>query len=109
MIRSKRKDILMDIKEICPCPKIACANHADCEKCTSSHLKKGSLNFCGFHTILPTLQEAIAASPESATAKKLNALIEGQLQTYEKLMTSNNLSKENQNVLLQKMSELYDQ
>lgn len=98
----------MDIKEICPCPKISCANHGDCEKCTSRHLRKGVLNFCGFQTILPVLRAAIAESPESPTAKKLEALIGGQLQAYENLMKKNELQQETQNGLLKKMSEYSD-
>ena len=54
----------MDVKEICPCVNLECPNHGNCEKCTSRHLNKGFLNFCGFHTILPLLQEAIDASPD---------------------------------------------
>lgn len=95
----------MDMKEICPCPKIACHNHGDCEKCTSRHLRKGVLNFCGFHTILPTLREAIAESPESPTAKMLSALIEKQLQGYENLMKKNELTRDSQKTLIKKMSE----
>ena len=61
----------MDMKEICPCPNQDCPNHGDCEKCISRHLKKGYLNYCAFHTILPLLREAIDADPDSPAAQKL--------------------------------------
>ena len=76
----------MDVKEICPCVNLECPNHGDCEQCTSRHLSKGSLNYCGFHTILPSLREAIEASPESPTAKKLSDLIEKTSRVYDKLI-----------------------
>jgi hypothetical protein len=73
-----RSMILMEMKEICPCPNMDCPNHGVCENWTSRHLKLGFLNFCAFHTILPKLQVAIEASPESPTARSLSMLIGNQ-------------------------------
>jgi hypothetical protein len=98
----------MDMKEICPCHNLDCPNHGYCEKCISRHLRKGSLNYCGFYTVLPTLQEAIDASPESATAKKLASMIGNRLETYDKLMEKHGLSKERQEGLLKKVANFSD-
>ena len=98
----------MDVKEICPCVNLECPNHGDCEKCTSRHLHKGSLNACGFHTILPFLQEAINASPESPTAQKLAELLEKTSGVYDKLMQKHGISKEDNARLVAKMAEFSD-
>ena len=98
----------MNIKEICPCPNLTCPNHGDCEKCISRHVRLGFLNYCAFHTILPTIKQVIDDDPESPTAKKLNDLIQAQLQAYEKLMNDHGLSRENQNSLLKKVAEYSD-
>jgi hypothetical protein len=98
----------MEMKDICPCHNLDCPNHGNCENCTSRHLKKGALNYCGFHTILPTLQDAIAASPESPTAKKLSALIENTQAVYAKLLEKNDLTKETQGRLLEKVADFSD-
>jgi len=38
----------------CPCPKIGCSNHGNCEECKKHHLASKSLSFCerehGFFT-----------------------------------------------------------
>jgi hypothetical protein len=65
----------------------------------------GYLNFCGFHTILPRLQEAIDASPESPTAKKLTELIGPPLKAYADLMEKHGISKESQDQLKKKVTE----
>jgi hypothetical protein len=98
----------VNIKEICPCPNLTCPNHGDCEKCISRHVRLGFLNYCAFHTILPTIKQVIDDDPESPTAKKLNDLIQAQLQAYEKLMNDHGLSRENQNSLLKKVAEYSD-
>ena len=74
-------------------------------RCTSRHASKGILNYCAFHTILPTIQQAVEADPESATAKKLNALVTAQLQTYERLMLENGLSQENRDEAFRRMAD----
>jgi len=98
----------MDMKEICPCPNLNCPNHGYCDKCTSRHARLGYLNYCAFHTILPTIKQVINEDPNSAAAKKLEGLIGPQLQAYEKLMKENNLSHENQDVLFKKVTEYSD-
>ena len=98
----------MDIKEICPCPKLNCPNHGYCDKCTSRHVRKGFLNYCSFQTILPTIKQAIDHDPESPTAKKLANSIGAKLQSYEKLMNEFGLSQDNQNRLLKKVAEYSD-
>ena len=74
-----KRRIAMKMKDICPCVRLDCPNHGNCEKCTSRHLNKGSLNYCAFYTVLLEYQEAIDASPESPTAKKLALMIENKL------------------------------
>ncbi len=98
----------MDMKEICPCHNLDCPNHGYCEKCISRHLRIGSLNYCSFHTVLPTLQEAIDASPESPTAKKLASMTGNALEIYGKLMEKQGLSKEGQERLLKMVTEFSD-
>ncbi len=98
----------MDMNEICPCPKLSCPNHGYCDKCISRHVRKGFLNYCSFHTLLPTINKVIDETPESPTAKMLDELIKGQLQAYEKSMNEYGLSQENQNRLFKKVSEYSD-
>ncbi len=98
----------MIIKEICPCPNLKCPNHGICEKCISRHVRKGFLNYCAFHTLLPTMREVIEASPESETAKKMEGLIQLQLQAYEKLMEENGLTQNDQDALLKQIAEYSD-
>ena len=98
----------MNMEEICPCPNLNCPNHGDCEKCTSRHVRIGFLNYCGFHTLLPTLKQVIDDAPESPIAKKLDGLIKAQLQAYDNLMSEHSLSQENQDRLLKKVAEFSD-
>jgi hypothetical protein len=98
----------MEMKDICPCVKLDCPNHGNCEKCTSRHIKIGSLNYCAFYTVLPQLQESIAASPESPTAKKLALMVGNRLDAYGKLMEQHGLSREGQEILLQKVADYSD-
>ncbi len=98
----------MDIKEICPCPKLSCPNHGFCDKCTSRHVRLGFLNYCAFHTILPTIRQVIDDTPESATAKKLDDLMQAQLQAYDKLIDDHELSHESQNKLLKMVAKYSD-
>jgi hypothetical protein len=98
----------MDMKEICPCVNLECPNHGNCEKCISRHLRIGSLNFCSYYTVLPALQEAIDASPESPTAKKLAALIANRSETYNKLMEKHGISREDNEGLLKKVTDFSD-
>ena len=98
----------MDMKEICPCHNLDCPNHGICEKCISRHLRIGSLNYCSFHTVLPTLQEAIDTSPESPTAKKLASMIGNAQEIYGNLMEKHGLSKERQERLLKMVTDFSD-
>ena len=98
----------MEMKDICPCVNLDCPNHGNCAKCTSRHLSKGSLNYCAFYSVLSELQEAIAASPESPTAKRLALMTENRLATYGKLMEKHGLSKEGQDELLKKVADFSD-
>lgn len=98
----------MDMKEICPCPKLSCPNHGYCDKCISKHLRSGSPNYCSFHTFLSFIKEVRDEDPESLTAKKLDKLIKSKLQAYEKLMDEHGLSQEGQDKLLQKVAEYSD-
>jgi len=98
----------MEIKEICPCVNLNCPNHGKCENCTSRHLKRGYLNYCGFQTILPALQEAIEASPESTSAQKLADLVEKTQAAYARHMDKHGLTREGNDALLKKMADFSD-
>lgn len=95
----------MEMKEICPCPNADCPNHGYCDKCISRHLRMGYLNFCSFHTVLPALKDAIALSPDSPTAKKLQGMIDMQQQAYTKLMEKHGITAEKQSELLKMVAE----
>jgi len=98
----------MNMKEICPCPNLSCPNHGDCEKCISRHVRLGFLNYCAFHTILPTIKQVIDSAPGSPTARRFHELIQAQLQAYDNLMDEHGLSQESQNRLLKMVSEYSD-
>ena len=98
----------MDIKEICPCPKLTCPNHGYCDKCTSRHLRLGFLNYCSFHTILPTIRKAIDEAPESSLATKLDDLMQAQLKAYDSLMDEHGLSHDSQDRLLKMVAKHSD-
>jgi hypothetical protein len=107
-VHSCKWRIAMEMKDICPCVNMDCPNHGNCEKCTSRHLKRGYLNYCAFYTVLSELQEAIAASPESPTAKKLTSTIENRLANYGKLMERHGLSQKGQDQLLKEVADFSD-
>jgi len=96
------------MEAICPCPKLTCPNHGQCDKCTSRHLRLGFLSYCAFHTILPTLQEVVAEDPHSPAANKLDGLLKAQLQAYEELMQKNGLTQDGQDALLEKVAKHSD-
>ena len=98
----------MKMTDICPCVNLDCPNHGKCENCTSRHLRKGNLNYCAFYTVLPALQKAIKASPESPTSRELAAMIEKRLETYEKLTAKHGLNNQAQEQLLKKVAEFSD-
>jgi hypothetical protein len=98
----------MGTKEICPCVKLECPNHGFCEKCTSRHLRMGSLNYCAFYAVLPDLQAAIAESPDSPAARKLASLVDARLRIYDQLTADHGLSDERQRGLRRAMAEFSD-
>jgi len=98
----------MEMKDICPCVRMDCPNHGNCENCTSRHLRKGSVNYCAFYTILPALQEAINASPESPTAQKIASMVETRLENYAKLAEKHGLDKREQEQLLKRVADFSD-
>jgi hypothetical protein len=83
----------------CPCPNLECPNHGVCEDCTSRHLKKGMLNYCGFYSILPSLNEAIELSPDSESARALSHLLERQMKAYSTLKEKHHLAEQKQSEL----------
>ena len=98
----------MEMKDICPCVRIDCPNHGNCENCTSRHLKRGSVNYCAFYTILPALQEAIGLSPESPTAQKIAFMVNTRLENYANLAAKNCLDKLEQERLLKQVADYSD-
>ena len=94
----------MEMKSICPCPNLRCPNHGDCEKCTSRHVRMGFLNYCAFHTWLPTMQAVVEEDPPSPAAIKLAGLLEAQLQAYDKLMEEHGLTREGQEALMKQVA-----
>lgn len=93
------------MKDICPCPNPACPNHGDCSKCTGSHIRKGYLSYCAFHTILPTIERLIKEDPGSPAAEKLKGLIDPQLKAYRKLMDKHGISEKECRRRLKKVAE----
>lgn len=91
--------IKLEKSNICPCPNLECPNNGNCKNCTSRHLKIGTLNYCGFYSILPILEESIEASPNSLSAQKIKNLVERQSLAYVKLMDKHCISEEKQNEL----------
>jgi hypothetical protein len=65
----------------------------------------GYLNYCGFYTVLPALKDAIALSPESETAKRLQGMIDMQQQAYAKLMEKHGITPEKQTELLKMVAD----
>lgn len=98
----------MSIAEICPCVNVGCPNHGQCEKCISRHVRLGSLNYCSFYTLLPVLQRAIAADPESPAADVLREVVDDRLKAMNDLAQKTCLSEETQADLLQKVAEYSD-
>ncbi len=98
----------MSIAEICPCVNVTCPNHGDCVKCTSRHLRLGTLNYCSLYTVLPVLQEAIAADPDSPAASILRVIVDRRLEANAELMKKHGLSEEKQAELRRKVADYSD-
>lgn len=96
----------MEKKTVCPCPNLKCPNHGDCENCSSRHLRIGSLNYCAFYAILPELEAAVKADPDSPAAKIIQNRIDQQMKAYAKRMYENNLTENSQRALRLKKSKL---
>jgi hypothetical protein len=90
----------------CPCPKLECPNHGNCENCTSRHLRLGFLNYCGFHAILPFMREVVEASPESPSAQMLKFKMDKQLNAYEELKKKYDLNDDEEAILRNMKSKL---
>ncbi|MBN1152611.1 MAG: hypothetical protein JXA58_05310 [Dehalococcoidia bacterium] len=98
----------MTIAEICPCVNVGCLNHGQCDKCISRHARLGTLNYCSLYTILPVLQQAIAADPESPAAEVLRGITERRLEVNSGLAQKNGLSEETLADLRKKVAEYSD-
>ena len=98
----------MGVQTICPCPNLNCPNHGDCEKCTSRHVRKGFLNYCSFHTWLPTMQAVVDKDPTSPASRQLAGLLDAQLEAYGKLMDEHGLTPAGQEKLLSKVAQFSD-
>jgi ribosome-binding protein aMBF1 (putative translation factor) len=98
----------VSIAEICPCVNAGCPNHGQCDKCISRHVRLGNLNFCSFSTILPVLQRAIAADPESPAADVLREVVDDRLKAINDLRRKNGLSEETVADLLKKVADYSD-
>mgnify|MGYP001051264560 CR=1 FL=1 len=98
----------MSIAEICPCVNVGCPNHGQCEKCISRHVRLGNLNYCSFCTLLPVLQKAIGADPESPAADVLREVVDDRLKAIDDLRRKNGLSGEMQAELFKKVAEYSD-
>jgi len=91
---------------VCPCPNINCPNHGNCINSTSRHLRINSLNYCAFYSILPELEKAEEASPDSASAKIIQNRIERQSSAYFKWMKKHGISEESAELLREQKSKL---
>lgn len=98
----------MTMQDICPCPNMDCPNHGYCDRCTSRHLRNGSLNYCGLHTFLPTLRDAIESEPESLTAEKLSEVLEKTAKVHRALMEKHGLTEETRQNLLKRVAGYSD-
>ncbi len=87
---------MMNKEHICACPNLDCPNHGNCENCTSRHLRIGTLNYCGFYAILPELEAAVAAAPDSPSADAIRARIDRQTGAYRALMEKHGISEAEQ-------------
>ncbi len=86
----------MGKENVCPCPNLECPNHNNCSNCNSRHLRKGTLNYCGFYAILPFLNEVSKLPEESEASKKVKHLIDNQSNAYCKLMDEHCISEDRQ-------------
>jgi len=71
-------------------------------------MRLGTLNYCSFYTLLPVLQKAIAADPESPAADVLREVVDERLKGMDDLARKNNLSEESRSDLRRKVAEYSD-
>ncbi len=90
----------------CPCPNLDCTNHGNCENCSSRHLRVNTLNYCAFYAILPELEKAIEADPNSEASKIIQNRIDRQMNAYQKCMQKHGLTEESQKKLREKKALL---
>ena len=98
----------MTIAEICPCVNVGCPNHGKCDQCISRHMRLGTLNYCSLYTILPVLQKAIEADPESPAADVLRGIVDKRLEVNAELAEKNGLLDENLEDLRKQVAEYSD-
>jgi|GEM_PF-1286013 len=84
----------MSGEKVCPCPNLECPNHGNCRDCSSRHLRMGTLSCCAFYSILPELEAAVAASPDSPSAELIRNRIESQTAAYRRLLEKHCISQE---------------
>jgi len=96
------------IAEICPCVNVGCPNHGQCDKCISRHMRLGTLNYCSLYTLLPVLQEAIDADPESPAADVIRGIVDKRLEVNAELASKNGLTDEELEDLRKKVAEYSD-
>lgn len=93
----------MNTSSNCTCPNRECPNHGNCSNCASRHLRLKTLNHCAFHSILPLLNEVLESPLEEGSSKIMN-LIDKHTKAYNKSMAKHNISKDEQELLLNKKS-----
>ena len=98
----------MSDSQECPCVNLECPNHGDCGKCIGHHVHLGNLNYCSFYTILPSLEQAITADPESPAAVSLQQMVDRRLQVYVERMRKHGLSEDRQAELRRRRGEHTD-
>jgi len=96
----------MRTKNVCPCPNLVCPNHGDCVNCTSRHLRIGTLNYCGFYSILNELEKAVEASADSPSAQIIQNRIDRQTSAYLKCMEEHGLLEKSIRLLREQKSQL---
>lgn len=98
----------MSIGENCPCVNAICPNHGDCARCISRHVRIGTLNYCSLYTVLPALQQAIQANPDSPAASALRGIVDHRLEVNAELMRKHGLTEEGQVERRRKVADYSD-
>lgn len=98
----------MSIGQDCPCVNVTCPNHGDCARCISRHARIGTLNYCSLYTVLPVLQQAIEADPESPAAAVLRGIVDRRLEVNAELMRKHGLTEAGQEERRKKVADYSD-